>query len=68
MKFVKTGIIDKKFARILSDLLNARKESDYNPLSWFEKDDAEEFYVKAEEFVKKMEEKLIELKKSDISS
>ena len=53
---------ESKSQKVTSDLLNARKESDYNPLSWFEKEDAEEFYLAAEEFVEKMDEKRKELK------
>jgi len=56
IRLVKAGIIPKEYAKILSELFNARQNSDYAVLVWFDEEDANRFIKKAEKFVSKMQE------------
>lgn len=62
LKIVKTNLIDKKYAKILTNLFNARQESDYNPLTWFDEKDTREYLDDAKKFLKKMIELSEQLK------
>ncbi len=62
-KFVKNNKVEPKYAKIISDLLNARLNSDYKLITWYSHKDAEEYLEKAKEFVSKMEEIYDSLKK-----
>ncbi|MGV9171650.1 MAG: HEPN domain-containing protein [Promethearchaeia archaeon] len=54
MKFVKTEMVEKKYAKMLNELSNARQEGDYNPLTWFDEVDTQKYYNEAREFVERM--------------
>ncbi|MFO8017746.1 MAG: HEPN domain-containing protein [Promethearchaeia archaeon] len=54
MKFVKTNMVEKKYAKILNELSNARQQGDYNPLTWFNKKDTQKYYADAVDFVERM--------------
>ena len=51
LHFVKTGKLDKKFGRYLSNLMEDRQQSDYNLFSGLEKQDAEQSLEEARAFV-----------------
>lgn len=55
MRFVKSNMVEKKYAKILNELSNAREQGDYNPLTWFDKKDTKKCYKDAAEFIKRME-------------
>ena len=55
LKLIKTGIVEKKYSRILSKLRNAREEGDYGPLFTIEEKEAKELFEEAKEFVARME-------------
>ena len=61
LKFIKTNTIEKEYSKILGRLLNARQQSDYNPLSWEDVGDARGFFEDATKFVERMEKFSIEL-------
>jgi uncharacterized protein (UPF0332 family) len=54
LHFVKTGKIDKKFGRFLSNLLEDRQQSDYSLFSGLEKSDAESAHTEATSFVQEI--------------
>ena len=58
LHFVKTGRLDKKFGRYLSNLMEDRQQSDYNLFSGLEKEDAEQALEEAKEFVAEMRRQL----------
>src|SRR5687768_12729382 len=45
LHFVKTGKLDKKFGRYLSNLMEDRQQSDYNLFSGLGKEDAEQALI-----------------------
>ena len=51
LHFVKTGRLEKKFGRYLSNLMEDRQQSDYNLFSGLEKQDAEQSLEEARAFV-----------------
>ena len=51
-EFVKTGLLDKKWALIYSELFNKRQESDYKDIKRFTAEEIEPLIAKAEEFIK----------------
>jgi len=63
---VKKGLIERRFGKFYSDMLNNRQEGDYKDFVKFEKEDVKEWLKKAEEFIAKIEEvtlKIIEERK-----
>jgi len=63
---VKKGLIERRFGKFYSDMLNNRQEGDYKDFVKFEREDVEEWLKKAEEFIAKIEEitlKMIEERK-----
>lgn len=56
LHFVKSGKIDKKYAKYLDKLKDERENGDYDIFTTFEKNDAEEATKEAEEFVEAMKE------------
>ena len=61
LKFIKTNTIDRVYSKILGHLLNARLQSDYNPLSWEDEEDAHTLFEEATKFVDRMEKLSVEL-------
>lgn len=51
LHFVKTGRIEKKYGRFLSNLMEDRQQSDYSLFSGLERSDAENAVAEAEAFV-----------------
>jgi uncharacterized protein (UPF0332 family) len=47
-------MIEKKYAKILNDLFNARQQGDYEPLTWYDHEDTQNYYLKAKEFIERM--------------
>ncbi|MBC7332926.1 MAG: HEPN domain-containing protein [Actinobacteria bacterium] len=65
-EIVKKGLIERRFGKFYSDMLNIRQEGDYKDFVKFEREDVEEWLKKAEEFIAKIEEitlKMIEERK-----
>ncbi|MCD6232550.1 HEPN domain-containing protein [Candidatus Aerophobetes bacterium] len=63
---IKKGLIERRFGKFYSDMLNNRQEGDYKDFVKFEREDVEEWLKKAEEFIAKIEEitlKMIEERK-----
>ena len=58
LHFVKTGKLDKKFGRYLSNLMEDRQQSDYNLFSGMEKQDAEQSLEEASAFVAEIRRQL----------
>ncbi|HEY2385174.1 MAG TPA: HEPN domain-containing protein [Terriglobia bacterium] len=58
LHFVKTGRLDKKFGRNLSNLMEDRQQSDYNLFSGLEKEDAEQALEEARSFVSEIRRQL----------
>jgi uncharacterized protein (UPF0332 family) len=58
LHFVKTGRLDKKFGRYLSNLMEDRQQSDYNVFSGMEKEDAEQSLSEAQAFVAEIRRQL----------
>lgn len=58
LHFVKTGKLDKKFGRYLSNLMEDRQQSDYNLFSGLEKEDAEQSLEEAKAFVAEIRRQL----------
>ncbi len=56
--FVKTGIVDKNYSKMLSVVQEARTDADYREEVKINKKDAQDAVEKAEIFVKKMDELL----------
>lgn len=54
MKFIKTNMIEKKYAKMFNELSNAGQEGDYNPLTWFDEKDTRKYYKNAKQFTKRM--------------
>lgn len=52
---VKTGKIDKKYGKLLSNLKDARETGDYEVMSWMDEGDAQNATVEAEEFIRAVE-------------
>jgi uncharacterized protein (UPF0332 family) len=55
-EIVKKGLIERRFGKFYSDMLNNRQEGDYKDFVKFEREDVEEWLKKAEEFIAKIEE------------
>ena len=58
LHFVKTGRLDKKFGRYLSNLMEDRQQSDYNVFSGLEKEDAVQSLEEARAFVAEIRRQL----------
>ena len=58
LHFVKTGRLDKKFGRYLSNLMEDRQQSDYNVFSGLEQQDAEQSLQEAKAFVAEVRRQL----------
>ena len=58
LHFVKTGKLDKKFGRYLSNLMEDRQQSDDNLFSGLEKQDAEQSLEEARAFVAEIRRQL----------
>ncbi|MBI4473266.1 MAG: HEPN domain-containing protein [Acidobacteria bacterium] len=58
LHFVKTGKLEKKFGRYLSNLMEDRQQSDYNLFSGLEKEDAEQSLEEAKAFVAEIRRQL----------
>lgn len=52
---VKTGKIDKKYGRFLSNLKDDRETGDYEVMSWMDEEDAQNAATEAEEFIRTIE-------------
>ncbi|MDI6791490.1 MAG: HEPN domain-containing protein [bacterium] len=52
---VKTGKIDRKYGKFLSNLKDDRETGDYEVLSWMDEEDAQNAVTEAEEFIKIVE-------------
>ncbi len=55
IRIVKAGLISKEYAKILTELFEARQTSDYQPLVWYSEEDGKNYYAKGDQFVKGME-------------
>ena len=51
LKFVKTKVIEDKYGKFFKELFDARQTSDYDPIVWYSKEDAEDYFNKTEEFL-----------------
>jgi uncharacterized protein (UPF0332 family) len=56
LHFIKSGKIDKKYAKYLSKLKDERENGDYDIFTSFEREDAEEAIEEARAFVEAMKE------------
>jgi uncharacterized protein (UPF0332 family) len=54
-KFIKTGMLDKEYGRLYSNLFNKRQEGDYQDFQFFEKETIEPLILKVEEFILQIE-------------
>ena len=54
LHFVKTGKVDKKYGRFLSNLMEDRQQSDYSLFSGFDRSDAENAVTEARAFVEEI--------------
>ncbi len=52
---VREGLVEKKYSRIFSELMNAREEGDYTPIVDFSRQEAESLIEKAQTFLVEME-------------
>ena len=50
-EFIKTGLFDKDFGKLFSDLFDWRQESDYSDFASFDKDLTIPLINKSEEFI-----------------
>ena len=57
-RYMKTGVIDRKLSAIISELYDLRTDCDYDDFFIISKEDAKKSVIKAEEFVKTIEEYL----------
>ena len=64
LKIVKEGFVSKRYAKMIVSLFEAGQTSDYQPMVWFEKSDATQYFTKATRFVKKMQELFDQLSNS----
>ncbi len=53
--FIKTGIVDKSYGILYSDLFDFRQKGDYSDLFEFEKDDVIKLIPQVENFIKSIE-------------
>lgn len=60
LNYIKTGIIDSKYSKIIGRLQEARESSDYDVMANFTLQDAQEMYEMAKEFVNAIEKYLNE--------
>lgn len=60
LNYIKTGIIDSKYSKIIGRLQEARESSDYDVMANFTLQDAQEMYEMAKEFVNAIEKYLDE--------
>lgn len=51
-EFVKTGIFDPKFHKMLIDAFKSRQDADYEPAIEFTKEETEKYIIMAKEFLK----------------
>jgi len=49
--FIKSGIIERKFSILYSDLMNKRQEGDYEDFQEFSQEDIEPLFKEVEEFI-----------------
>lgn len=56
LKVVKAGYLDRKYAKILTELSDARQKSDYQPLIWFTEEDAQNLLNNAIEYLDNIKE------------
>ncbi len=66
LTFVKTGLLDRKFGRMLREAQDAREASDYKVFAIFEREEVEEIVRNAETFLKtakKLSKELLKGKK-----
>jgi uncharacterized protein (UPF0332 family) len=54
-EFIKTGMLDKEYGRLYSNLFNKRQEGDYQDFQFFEKETIEPLIIKVEEFISQIE-------------
>jgi len=59
---VREGLIDRKYSRIFSELMNAHEESNYTPILDFSLQEARNLIGKAQEFIEEMERVRKEIK------
>ncbi len=52
---MREGLTDKKYSRIFSELMNAREESDYMPITDYDEEETVNLIEKAKGFLKEME-------------
>ncbi len=60
LNYIKTGLIDSKFSKIIGRLQEAREASDYDVMEIFGLQDAKEMFEMAKEFVNAIEKYLTE--------
>ena len=60
---VKEGIVEDKYGKVLTKLHGMREISDYDPFSFYGKEEAEMAVKEAKEFIKRMEDLLSSLSK-----
>ena len=53
-QFVKTGIIDTKYGKIINDAFENRSDSDYGLFVDFTNDEVQEMYKEMQEFINKL--------------
>lgn len=51
LKFIKTKFIEEKYGKIFKELFDARQTSDYDPIVWYSKEDAEDYFEKTKNFI-----------------
>lgn len=59
---VRESLIDRKYSRIFSELMNAHEESNYTPILDFSLQEARNLIGKAQEFIEEMERVRKEIK------
>ena len=65
-EFVNKGLVDKVYGRFYSEIFEKRQKCDYKDLVEFEKEDVEEWFKKAEEFVSIIEVLVLKLVDEEI--
>jgi uncharacterized protein (UPF0332 family) len=56
MHFIKTGIIEVGIGKFYSEMFGFRQEGDYDDFVYFKEKDVEEWFQKAEKYIKLIEE------------
>ena len=55
-EFVNKGLVEREWGEFYSDMFDRRQKADYKDFVTFEKEDVNEWLIRSEEFISKMEE------------